>query len=111
MTRTGNWGYQAAQSASSGGYLYSSGSLDDALTLEFEGTSLEVIYLQGPSLGTFTIVVDDVAVRTVIATSSEPVFDVRSVVNYLDPGSHTLQIIPAGGVIAIDAFDATINAE
>ncbi len=111
VTRTGNWGYQAAQSASSGGYLYSSGSLDDALTLEFEGTSLEVIYLQGPSLGTFTIVVDDVAVRTVIATSSEPVFDVRSVVNYLDPGSHTLQIIPAGGVIAIDAFDATINAE
>ncbi|MBI5929931.1 MAG: S8 family serine peptidase [Chloroflexi bacterium] len=109
VARTGKWASQVTNTASGGGYLYSSGSLKDVLTLEFEGNSLEVYYLQGPSLGSFTIVVDDVAVRTVISTSSTTVFNARSVVNYLTPGPHTLKIVPAGGVVAIDAFDVTIQ--
>lgn len=108
VAQTGTWSFQATPSASGGGYLYSSGSLDDVLTLEFEGTSLEVLYSEGPSLGTFTIVIDEVAVRTIIATSRTTTFNVRSIINYLEPGSHTLQIVPLRGVIAIDAFEATI---
>lgn len=111
VIQSGQWSFQSAPSASGGGYLYSNGSLEDVLTLEFEGTSLEVIYLQGPSLGTFTIVVDEVAVRTVIATSSDSAFNVRSIINYLEPGSHTLQIVPVRGVIAVDAFDVTVATE
>ncbi len=108
VQRTGQWAVQATPAASGGRYVYSGASTDDILTLEFEGTSVEVIYLEGQSLGSFTIVVDDIAVRTVIATQSETGFDRSTVINYLEEGTHTLQIVPIRGVVAIDAFVVTV---
>ena len=108
VQRTGQWSVQATPAASGGRYVYSGASTDDILTLEFEGTSVEVIYLEGQSLGSFTIVVDDVAVRTVIATQSETAFDRSTIVNYMEDGTHTLQIVPIRGVVAVDAFVVTV---
>ncbi len=102
VTRSGDWAVQSTDKASGGSYVY--GTSDATLTLEFYGTSAEVIYLTGPQMGSFTIVVDGVAVRTVIAYADETAFGQRTVVNYLDDGPHTLEIVAVDGRSAIDAF-------
>jgi hypothetical protein len=104
VVQAGSWAAQATPQASLGRYLYSGGSDADTLTLEFEGTSIEVIYVAHSSFAMFTIMIDGEAVRTVSATSGDSTFDNRAVVDYLEPGKHTLQIVPVDGVVAIDAF-------
>ncbi|MBI5930067.1 MAG: hypothetical protein HY862_12215 [Chloroflexi bacterium] len=106
VAQIGKWTVQSAPAASGGRYVYSTASTDDVLTLQFEGTSVEIVYQEGPSLGSFTVVVDDVAVRTVIATQSATAFNRSTLINYLSDGPHTVQIVPIRGVIAIDAFVA-----
>ncbi len=102
VTRDGVWSVQSTQQASGASYVY--GSSDAVLTLEFSGTSAEVIYLAGPQMGSFTILVDDVAVRTIIARADQTAFDQRTVINYLEDGPHTLKIVAVDGRTAIDAF-------
>ncbi|MBI5931576.1 MAG: hypothetical protein HY862_19870 [Chloroflexi bacterium] len=107
VLKSGNWTTQAAPNASGGQYVYSR-DLKGALTLRFTGTSIEIVYMEGPALGTFTILVDDVAVRTVIATSSTAA-TTSTTVNYLTNESHTLQIVPIDGTVAVDVFVVTGN--
>ena len=107
VVREGQWTVQAAALASGDRYVYSSASTDDILSLEFVGTSVEVIYVESRMTGTFTIVVDDVAVRTVITTGDATEFNSRTLINYLSDGQHTLQIIPISGTVAVDAFVVT----
>lgn len=108
VARAGQWSSQDANSAAGGSYLYSSGGEENTLTLEFVGTSVEIVYVQNPALGSFTIVIDGVAVRSVYTSGETTSFDLRSVVDYLEPGPHTLQIVPIDGVVAIDAFILTV---
>lgn len=112
VTREGNWASVDVTAASGGRYLTVAGSntTENALTLEFTGTSLEVIYTETIEPGSFTIVVDDVAVRTVIIPGgiSQPAFNQRSVISYFEPGPHTLRIVAVDGTVAIDAFDLTV---
>lgn len=103
VARDGAWTRQSAGQASGGAYLFADNK-DATLTLEFTGTSAEVIYLAGPQMGSFTIVIDDVAVRTVIAHADQVAFNQRSVINYLSDGPHTLQIVAVDGTSSIDAF-------
>lgn len=109
VSQAGQWTSQAASSASGGSYLYSGGSVDDTLTLEFEGTRVTVIYVEGPSLGTFAIEIDNTVVRTVITTSSTTNYNVQAVVDYLASDRHTLKVYPTEGVIAVDAFNAIVD--
>ncbi len=102
VTQDGAWSVQSTPQASGGSYVF--GSSEATLTLEFSGTSAEVIYLAGPQMGTFTIVVDDVAIRTVIARADQTAFNQRTVINYLEDGPHTLKIVAVDGQTAIDAF-------
>ncbi|MBI5931575.1 MAG: hypothetical protein HY862_19865 [Chloroflexi bacterium] len=102
VLKSGNWTTQAAPNASGGQYVYSR-DLNGALTLRFTGTSIEIAYMEGPALGTFTVLVDDVAVRTVIATRSTAAITSTSV-DYLTNESHTLQIVPIDGTVAVDVF-------
>jgi hypothetical protein len=103
--RVGQAGSWTAQSVSGGSYLYSTGSEDDVLTLEFVGTSVEVIYVSGPSLGTLAIEVDGTVLRTVITTASEVAYAQSSKVSYLTNESHTLKVYAqAGGIVGVDAF-------
>ncbi|MBZ0318698.1 MAG: hypothetical protein K8L91_19950 [Anaerolineae bacterium] len=103
VTKQGSWTTQSAPTASGGQYVFSS-DLSGALTLSFEGTSVEIAYLEGPAFGTFTVLIDDVAVRTVIATNATA-GHASTVVNYLTDEVHTLQIVPIDGTIAVDAFE------
>jgi hypothetical protein len=101
--QTGTWTSVNTSNASGGSYLYAS-STNDTLTLDFYGTSIEVIYVEAPSFGSFTVEIDNTAVRTVTATGASTVFDVHSVFEYLDDGPHTLRIMGIQGTVAIDAF-------
>ncbi len=105
VERAGIWTAQEAKSASSGSYLYSSGSPDDVLTLTFVGSRVEVIYTTGTNLGTLAVDVDRTVLRTVITADQATQYQERTVVDYLDDGLHTLRVYAQeGGVIGIDAF-------
>ncbi|GIK63108.1 MAG: hypothetical protein BroJett018_09020 [Chloroflexota bacterium] len=109
VAQNGAWSDTATPLASGGSYLSnhannSNGNANTALTLQFNGTGINVNYLTGPSLGTFTIVVDDVAIRTVISWSDAAVFGNWSNITGLEPGDHTLQIVATDGTVAIDSF-------
>ena len=80
-------------------------SPDQSLEYHFNGTSVEVIYAQLGVPASFTILVDDVAVRTVIQPDSTTAYRLSSLVNYLEPGDHTLRIVSLSGPVAIDAFN------
>lgn len=105
VERAGNWTAQEAKSASSGSYLYSSGSPDDVLTLTFVGSRVEVIYTTGTNLGTLAVDVDHTVLRTIITADQATQYQERTVVDYLDDGLHTLRVYAQeGGVVGIDAF-------
>ncbi|KAB2865374.1 MAG: hypothetical protein F9K46_03835, partial [Anaerolineae bacterium] len=105
VTRAGNWTAQAASQASGGSYLYSSGADDDVLTLQFSGSSIEVIFVAGPLLGTLAINVDDIVLRTVITTAEQTAYQQSSRIDYLSDETHTLKVYAqAGGVVGVDAF-------
>jgi uncharacterized protein (DUF1810 family) len=104
VTTAGVWTAYDSPSASGGRYVYSSGSLDDTLPLNFSGTQVDVIYIQHPALGSFAIEVDGTVMQTVNATSVEAVFGAKVSVIGLAAGVHMLHIIPVSGTIAIDAF-------
>ncbi|MBZ0318924.1 MAG: hypothetical protein K8L91_21090 [Anaerolineae bacterium] len=102
---SGHWQNQATNQASGGGYRYSSGAESDALTLVFEGTTLEVVYVAGPRLGTLAIEVDGTVLRTVITTAEQTAYAQLARIDYLSNDSHTLKVYAQeGGVVAIDAF-------
>lgn len=98
---TGTWTSVDTDNASGGSYLYNTGAAE--MTLEFEGTRIEINYIKGPSFGSFTVFVDGTAIRTVNTHRHHLKFDNKVVINYLDPGNHTLRIVPSG-TVAIDAF-------
>jgi len=50
VQQAGTWTAHDTALASGGRYLYSSGSAEDSLSLTFEGTRLDLVYVQHPSL-------------------------------------------------------------
>jgi VCBS repeat-containing protein len=103
VSQSGNWYVETTPFASDGNYLYSGDNQDDVLTVEFEGSSVEIIFVELPSSGIFAIEIDNTIYRTVV-TSGNSTFDNRAAIDYLDNGHHTVRIYPVEGVIAIDAF-------
>jgi hypothetical protein len=110
VQRSGNWTGHPTEPASGGGYLYSSGSPNDTLSLSFAGSRVDVIYVMHPALGSFALVLDDVPVQTVSSTAPDTVFGARVSLN-VAAGPHTLHIVPVSGVIAIDAFAVEVAIE
>lgn len=104
VQRVGNWQSSTTTQASGGQYLYNNGGTDSSLWLSFDGSYIEVVYLESANLGSFTVLVDGIALRTVISTNPETHFDRRVIIAYLQEGPHTVEIIPVNGMIAIDAF-------
>lgn len=100
----GLWEIQQTSSASGGSYLYGDDNVGDILTLVFQGTSVTIIYVEGPTLGTFAIEIDTTVVRTVITTNANTSYGIESTVSNLDLGEHLLRVYPVQGTIAIDAF-------
>jgi hypothetical protein len=104
VSQAGVWTAHATDLASGGGYLYSSGSLTDALSLTFQGTQINVIYVKHPALGSFALEMDGSVIGTVDSSAADGVFGVQVVINNLAAGQHTLRLYPLAGTIAIDAF-------
>ncbi|KAB2866989.1 MAG: hypothetical protein F9K46_01225, partial [Anaerolineae bacterium] len=105
VTREGNWSSQTAAAASDGAYLYSSGAEGDVLELEFVGTTLEVVYIEGPALGTLALEVDGTVLRTVITRADQTAYGQSAIINYLSNESHLLRVYAQeGGIVAVDAF-------
>lgn len=104
VQHVGTWNAVEAANASGNRYLYTT---DGELILDFEGTSVEVIYARHSDRGRFTIFVDGMALRTISATG-EQAFGLHTSIDYLEPGPHTLRIQPIDGVVAIDAFYTTV---
>lgn len=111
VLREGIWTYQYTSSASGAGYLYSTDSSSDVLTLNFTGTTIDIIYIRHPSLGRFAVEIDGTIVRTVNAYNEATEFGVVSSITYLADEQHVLRVYPAEGVIAIDAFIAGTTLE
>ncbi len=110
VTREGNWSSQAAAAASDGTYLYSSGAEGDVLELEFVGTTLEVIYIAGPALGTLALEVDGTVLRTVITRADQTAYGQSTIINYLSNEPHMLRVYAQeGGIVAVDAFVISIE--
>ncbi len=75
------------------------------LTLVFSGTTIEIVYLAGPHLGTLALEVDDTVLRTVITTADQTAYQQTAILNYLTDEPHTLRVYAQeGGVVAVDAF-------
>jgi subtilisin family serine protease/Leucine-rich repeat (LRR) protein len=102
VAQIGAWTAHDTAYASGGRYLYSSGSLEDALTLTFTGAQVDVIYVMHPALGVFVIEVDGSPLM-LVDSAAETAFDVRETVR-VSAGAHTLRVYPMTGTIAIDAF-------
>ncbi|HVU13043.1 MAG TPA: hypothetical protein VHD90_17315 [Phototrophicaceae bacterium] len=88
--------------ASGSSYLMNTNSAT-RLSLPFQGTSIGVAFLAGPSFGQFSIVVDGGTQRGVNTNAPNYQFG-YVIVNGLSAGAHTVQIVPSAGVIGIDAF-------
>lgn len=104
ILQTGLWTFYETEAASGGGYLYSSGSPDDSLTLHFDGSWAEVIYIEHPDLGSFAIEVDGELAQTIVSTAETASFGKIARIDNLTAGSHTLRIYPLGGMVAVDAL-------
>jgi len=89
--------------ASGGSYMMNSAP-GDSLALSFHGTQVNVIYVQGPSFGSFAIELDGVVVQEVNTNAPVYEFNDQFTLGGLSNGQHRLRIMPAQGVIAIDAF-------
>jgi len=105
VLRAGEWTVHNTPDASGGAYIYSSGGLDDALSLRFSGTRLEVVFVKHPALGSFAIEVDGVLLQVVDSAAPDSAFGLRAAVEVAE-GEHVLRIYPQAGTIAIDAFAA-----
>ncbi|MBI5960301.1 MAG: hypothetical protein HY866_16290, partial [Chloroflexi bacterium] len=103
VTQTGLWTVYDTPYASGGHYLYSSGSLDDALTLHFSGVQLDVIFVKHPALGQFVVEVDGAPLLLMNSYAPEAEFGVRASIS-LSAGEHIARLYPLSGTIAIDAF-------
>ncbi|NDJ84495.1 MAG: fibronectin type III domain-containing protein [Chloroflexi bacterium] len=104
----GNWTNNNDASAS-GGVFLTAGTQDDSLTLIFAGPRLDVVYVAGPAYGAFNIEIDGTIVRTVDSNYPTLSYGLEATIDYLADETHIVRIIPVGGTVALDAFEAVIS--
>ena len=103
ITRLGTWVEQATSNASGGAYVYSDGNSEDALTFDFVGTGIQVVYVGNPVLGTLNVEIDGVRYTTDFVTATESnTFGLSATTVGLDYEQHTVRIFAGEGTIAID---------
>ncbi len=110
VIRTGNWSNQAANAASGSSYLFGGAVDQSTLSLEFYGSSLEVIYVSGPKLGTMAVEVDGTVLRTIITAADTTAYGQHTSFDYLSEEWHTVRVYAQeGGTVALDAFVALLD--
>ena len=77
---------------------------DNSLKLTFIGTSVDIIYIQGPTFGAFNVVIDGATFQSVDTTAPTYTFGSHFTIGGLPEGKHELRLNITGGTVAIDAF-------
>jgi hypothetical protein len=104
ITRSVGWMPVPHAPASHEQYLLSSGG-EETLSLRFEGTGVDVVYLGAVGGGTFSIEIDGMIEQMVNTSTPELRYGQMASIHNLPPGQHTLRIIVhAGGQIGLDAI-------
>ncbi|MCI0709445.1 MAG: S8 family serine peptidase [Chloroflexi bacterium] len=111
VIKEGEWDEFESTSASGNAYVASKRTGDQQLGLLFEGTRIEVIYARHEAFGTMSIEIDNKIVQTIDTQSDVAQFNVRAVVNELEPGFHIIRISADSGAIAIDGFEIVGTAD
>ncbi|MFN8374690.1 MAG: S8 family serine peptidase [Anaerolineae bacterium] len=105
MRNPGNWSAIQDASALGGSYAGNAPGTSDWMTLIFDGTGIDVVYIGGPSFGTFNIELDGYLYQTVNSSYADLHYGLALQIQGLAAGEHTLRIIPVNGSsVAIDAF-------
>jgi len=105
IAQNGQWTTAASEQAIEGDYLVSTAGTESVLTMTFEGTQANLVYVTSPSYGTFAIEIDGVMMQGINAYSEALTFNNLTTVGDLAAGVHTLRIIPlAGASVGIDAI-------
>ncbi len=107
VTSSDGWVTMTQPSGTSGGSYRMNTAPDDSLTLNFSGTYVDVIYLTGPSFGSFRVEIDGVPVGTVPTTANDYSVNAQALVDGLADGKHQLRVVVEAGVVGIDAFSAS----
>jgi hypothetical protein len=108
VIREGN-GTTESNGAASGGTYLTASTQNAVLSLVFEGTLIEVIYVASPGAGTFVFEVDNTVLRTVNTHHNTTQFLAKSTIDYLSNAPHILRVYPVAGTVAIDAFRMCYN--
>ncbi len=109
VQREGSWTTQTTAGASGGSYLYNTGSLNDVLTLNFIGSTFEIVYVGSPTLGMIALEVDGTVVNTPSMYAPSTTYGQHITVSYLPAGPHTLRVYgQENSLITVDAFYAEI---
>ncbi|MCI0709275.1 MAG: alpha amylase N-terminal ig-like domain-containing protein [Chloroflexi bacterium] len=103
VTNAGTWFTDQSEAASSGAYLVSTGQIGDALTLDFSGDQLGILYMEKSSAGTMMIEIDGVVWR-ILRTSGDGNAGAITLLTGLGAGNHTVRLYSTDGVIAVDAL-------
>jgi hypothetical protein len=104
VVRSAGWVGQVVPAGASGESYLVNSSPDDSLKLTFIGTTVDIVYVQGPGFGAFSVVIDG-QVRQLVDTSAPTyTFGAHFTIGGLPEGRHELRIMVASGMVAIDAF-------
>ena len=104
VLRSAGWVGQVAPAGASGESYLVSTLPNDSLKLTFIGTSVDIIYVQGPTFGAFSVVIDGATFQSVDAAAPTYTFGSHFTIGGLPEGKHELRVNVASGTVGIDAF-------
>jgi len=104
VRRAGQWQVYESDFASGGKFMVSGESGNEALTVSFRGTSVDIVYVKAQQLGLFAVELDGKWLQTIDSNAAKSEFDSRIKLRGLKLETHRLRIYSLRGSIAIDAF-------
>ncbi len=108
MLNPGNWSVVQDSLAMDGRYATNAAGTSEPMSLTFEGSEVYLVYLVGPSFGSFMIELDGHPFQTIHANAAIPDYNYVVPIQGLPAGQHTVRIFPLDGAsVAIDAFLVT----
>ncbi len=105
--QTDGWVLMTQPGGTSGGSYLINTAPDDSLAVNFSGTYVDIIYLTGPSFGSFRVEVDGASIGTVPTAAETYGVNAQALIDGLAPGEHQLRLVVEAGVVGIDAFSAS----
>lgn len=105
LTQSPGWTERSNAGAGGGMYLVNT-VLDSSATLSltFEGTGIEIVYVSDATFGSFTLWIDGAMKQAVNSAASSLTFGGSVIIDGLPDGEHRLEIIPLAAQIGIDGF-------